>query len=138
MNDAQLAILAAELTTSTHPTTTTYDVDAQLAADELNAENVTRIKATMTGFELMENTDATEYSALTADGKVQWLSLCGQDTVNPEAGGVIQDIVIDIFGGGSATVTALAAARQETVSQATALGLPLVNSLHVQSARGEI
>lgn len=136
MNDAQMAALAAELTTSTHPTTLTYNADAQLAADELNALNVARVRSSMSGSELMDNTNAAEYAALTDAKKSQWLSLCAQDSVNPEVGGVVQSIVVDIFGGGSATVTALAAARQETVSQATVLGLPRVTDGDVLTARG--
>ena len=135
MTKDQLAILTAELATSTHPTTVTYNADNQLAADELNALNVVRVRESMSGFELMNNTDATEYGALSDAKKSQWLALCAQDSVNPEAGGVVQNIVVDIFGGGSTTVSDLSTARQETVSQATVLGLPFIYDSEVAEAR---
>ena len=55
MNDAQLATLAAELTTSTHPSTPTYNADAQLAADELNALNIASENTIQVMFDYMFN-----------------------------------------------------------------------------------
>ena len=118
-----------------HPVTGAYNVDDLLAVDELNLKNITRIRASMSGQELLEATDSTEYAALTDAAKSQWLSLCAQDTVNPEAGGVVQQIVVDIFGGGATTVTTLAAARQETISRAEELGFGTIVIGDVQNAR---
>lgn len=137
MNKVQMALLAAELTTSTHPTTTTYNADAALAAAELNDKNISQIRSSMTGAEMWENTVASEYAALTEAEKSQWLSFCAISDHNPEVGGLAQLFVVDIFGGGSTTVSNLAAARQELISKADELGLGTVKYSNVLDARGE-
>ena len=128
--------LRAELD-SGHPVTGAYNADDQLAADELNALNITRIKASMTGAEIFAATDATELAALTPVERQEWYGFCGIESVNPEAGGAAQNAVVSIFGAGSATVTALAAARQEAISRAQELDLnrSVVTKEHVIEAR---
>lgn len=137
MDNAQLVALAAELTTSTHPITAVYNVDNILAAAELNDNNITQIRAQMTGQEIREAADPTEYSALTDIKKDQWLSYCSGSVMDPKAGGIDQQIVVDIFGGGSVTVTTLSTLRNETVSQSTLLGFGTVHEGHVAEARGQ-
>ena len=128
------AALTAELAAG-HPSTGVYSADAQTAANEINAANITRIKASMTGEEVFQATVMSEYKALGADKKAQWLAFTNRDSINPEAGGRAQEIVVDIFGAGSQTVAALAAARNETVSRATVLGLGRVRAGDIIVAR---
>jgi hypothetical protein len=135
MTPEQYPDLQAELIAG-HPISGAYNVDDQIAADQINALDVTRTRANMTGAEILETADPTEYAALTADKKAQFLSFTsGNETINPEAGGIAQQIIVDIFGGGSATVTALSALRQETISRADELGFGAVVIGDIQNAR---
>ena len=119
----------------THPSTGAYDADDALAAAQLNVPNIVRVKASMSGQELLESTDSTEFAGLSDAKKSQWLAFTSNSSINPEAGGVAQSIVVDIFGGGSATVTALASLREETVSRARDLGFGQVTPGDVEYAR---
>ena len=133
-NEERYAVIAAELITSTHPTTLTYAADDVLAAAELNALNVTRIRANMTGSEIWAVTDHTEFAALTDIQRDEWLAFCAIDNQNPEAGGLAQEFVIGIFGAG-VTLTALATKREEVVSQGIILEVGNVTLGDVQNAR---
>jgi len=127
--------LKAELD-GAHPITGVYDANDALARDELNALNIVRIKANMTGAEIIEATDTAEYTALLDDQKNRFLTFTsGNETINPELGGIAQEILVDVFGGGSNTIVALGALRNETVSRASDIGLGPVNLGDVQNAR---
>lgn len=126
--------LAAELTTG-HPDTGPYDADAQLAADQINAENRSRIRASMTGAEIWLATVATDYAGLSDVKRSQWLSFCSITDHNPEAGGLAQLFVIDMFGAASPTVAALGTQRNETVSRAVELGWGRVRAADIIEAR---
>jgi hypothetical protein len=128
--------LAAELTGG-HPVSGAYNADAQLAADQINALDVASIKSTLSGSEMWSNTVASEYGALTDAQKSQWLSFCAIESHDPEVGGLAQLFVVDIFGGGSVTVSNLSSARSETISRAAGLGLGKVKAADVLIARGE-
>ena len=106
----------------------------QQAADDLNAVNVDRIRAAMSGSEMWANTDPTEYATLTDTQKAHWLAFCAIDSHNPENNGLAHQFVLSIFGTG-ATLTALAAVRSETISRSTELGLGFVKLGYVEEAR---
>jgi len=90
----------------------------------------------MTGAEILAATDSTEYAGLSDAKKAQYLSFTsGNDTIDPAAGGIAQEIIVDIFGAGSVTVTTLALLRQETISRAEELGLGFVIIGDIQNAR---
>ena len=126
--------LKTELAVPTgHPVTGPYDVDDAIAAGQLNAVNCTKNKASMTGSEIINALDKTEYLALSDADKDRVWQVCHLGTVNPF--GVEADIFIAIFGGGSASVAALAAARKDDVSRAVELGLGFVYPGHVENAR---
>jgi len=129
-----LVALRAELDAG-HPVTGPYSADPQDAANEINAQNVASIRASMTGAELWANTDPADYAALSDSAKAQWLSFCAISDHDTTQGGLAQQFVVQLFGGGSATVAALATARQETVSQATALDLGSVRAAQIKAAR---
>lgn len=128
--------LKAELATG-HPDTGAYDADDAVAAGELNVVNRTKNKASMTGSEILnalkEAGPLAEYRALSDADKDKVWRICHLGTVNPF--GVEADLFIDIFGGGSASIAALQAARKDDVSRAAELGLGLVRIGHVQQAR---
>lgn len=120
---------------ATHPVTGAYDADDVIAAGQINAENITRIKARMSGREIFENTNAAEYAALTDAKKSEWISFCGIDEHDPKSGGPAQEFVTYVFGGGSTTVSNLNTARDESISRATELGFGTVLVGDVQYAR---
>lgn len=124
--------LKAELLAG-HPDTGAYDADDAVAAGELNAVNRTVNKASMTGSEIINALDKTEYLALSDADKDKVWQVCHLGTVNPF--GVEADLFIDIFGTPSDSITALQAARVDAVSRAVELGLGLVRAGHVEEAR---
>lgn len=106
--------------------------DEQVAAS-LKTETKDRNVTAMTGTEVAQNIDATDWSGLTADEKNQIIGMCGWTTLNPW--GVEADIFLSIFGGGSATILALNAARVETVTEAEYYGFAGVTAADVETAR---
>ncbi|NBT31821.1 MAG: hypothetical protein EBT13_07945 [Rhodobacteraceae bacterium] len=132
-----IAALAAELTAG-HPSTGAYAADPQLAADQINAANQTRIKATISGSELFKATNKAEFAALPSAKQSAWRETCAIQEHDPAQGGITEATVLDIFPTQGATVAALAAARQETVSRAEVLGFGRVVAADIQRARGEI
>lgn len=109
-------LLAAEIIND--PTTQGYTNDGNDAANLalINAQDIPVNRDSMTGAEVFEFTDSTEFQALTAEAKSQWLQLCGIDSLDPF--GPAQQIAVQIFGGSSATILALGAARSPLKSRA--------------------
>ena len=106
----------------------------QQVLDWLN-ETVSRNKASLSGDELFNAADTGEQDALTATKRSEWLALCGRDNINP-FGAANVALVVQLFGGGSASVTALNALRVEQVDRVTnagisrnLLGLSLIKSV---------
>ncbi len=128
-----IAALAVELAAG-HPGTGAYNADDALAAAELNAANRTRIVGSMSGDAIFAATDEAEFNALTDAKKTFWMAFCGRDSIDP-AGSANVSLVNWIYGAGSDTLTALAAARTETISRATELGLGVVRVGNVGEAR---
>ena len=98
-------------------------------------ELVTRNKTSLTGDELFNSADTAEQNALTSEQRSEWLALCGRDSIDP-FGGANVSLVIQLFGAGSDTVTALQTLRTEQVDRLTNdgvsrknLGVSLINSL---------
>ena len=107
-------------------------------ADAFNLKDQTRIRASMSGDEIAMLADDVEYDALTAAQKSQWLALCGRDSINPALDGANQHVVQSIFPAGGPTIFALAAARQESVSEAELLGLGTIGEADVWDVRGNV
>jgi len=127
-----LAALKAELTAG-HPGTGAYDADDATAAGQLNAVNRTKNLASLTGSEVINAVDAAEFTALSAAEQQQVWDIVHLGTVNPF--GIEATLFTSIFGGGSATITALAAARTEDVSRGVELGLGTAGEGHIAQAR---
>ena len=113
----------------------------QAAAEDLNTSYRTRNRASMSGDEIAQAADPTEFDALdsgaadlTADVKSHWLALCGRSEIDPFATANVQ-LVISIFGAGSVSVSNLNTARVESITRATELGLGDVKSRDVGYAR---
>lgn len=124
--------LKAELDGS-HPVTGAYSADAKEAAAQLNAVNVSRNRTSMSGREVADNIFDTDYDALTEDKKTKVLALIASDSLNPF--GFAANVVKNIFGADSDTLTALALTRVETISRAVELGFGKVSPGQVIEAR---
>ncbi len=93
----------------------------------------TRNRTRMSGRQVQAEVVDVEYNALSADKKSQFLALTASDDLDPF--GLGANIIKDIFGGGSATLTALQTARVESITRAVELELGQVKSRHVGYAR---
>ena len=121
-----MADLKTELTDD--PLTRGYaGMTDQEAADELNTSYRTRNRATMSGDEVAQQADPTEFNALddgsvnnTADVKGHWLILCARESIDPFATANAQ-LVIAIFGAASTSVANLQAVRVESITRAQEL-----------------
>ena len=118
---------------SVHPGTGAYDADDAVAAAQLNAVNRTRPKSTMTGSEVLNQVVLSEWVNLSDAEKALAWDVVHLGELNPF--GMEAHLLITVFGAGSETIAALAAARQETVSRAVEVGLGRVRVGHVQEAR---
>lgn len=127
-----LTALRSELTTG-HPDTGAYSGDDTTAAGELNALNRTKPRISVTGSEVLNAIDQTEFLAKTEAERQRVWNILHLGTLNPF--GMEAILLVGIFGGGSATITALAEIRLEDISRAEELGLEKVNGGHVQRAR---
>ncbi len=109
-------VLKTELTTD--PLVRGYSAmtDAEAAAD-LNTVYRTRTRPFVYGWEILNETDDTEFGALTDVQKNQWLSMCG--TLEIDTGsGVAKSLEATFFGAGTTTRTNLQAIRIEDISRA--------------------
>lgn len=127
-----LAALKSELLAG-HPDTGPYSGNSSAAAAELNVENRTRNRERVTGSEVLNAVDQAEFLAATDAQRTRVWNLVHLGTLNPW--GIEADLLLDIFGAGSATITALAAIRVEPTSRASELGFETVEAGHVQRAR---
>ena len=103
------------------------------AATALNLVDISIHKTSMSGSELLDAQDASEFIALTDTKKAQWLALCGIGSVDPY--GQVVDVVKNIWGNGSTTVSNLAGARTTLISRASQLGFGKVREGEVARAR---
>lgn len=108
----------------------------QQAADDLNTSYRTRNRTSMSGDEIFQAIESqVVWDGLTADQRLEFLSLCGRDILDP-FGTANVNLVISIFGGGSTTITNLNTARVESITRAEELGLrtPVIDTI-VRSGR---
>ncbi len=118
-----------------HPDTGAYSADDAIAANEINAVNRTQNKASMSGSEVANAIDIGEFNALSAgDEQLIWNVIHIGD-IDPF--GVEATIFTNVFGGGSVTITALAADRKTPVSRAQELNLGRVGTGLVTEARND-
>ena len=104
------------------------------AAIDMNTIYRTRQRDAMSGDEVFNATDATEFTGLTESKQTLWVSFTSKDVLDPYASANI-DFVDFVFGGGSTTRSNLQALRVESVSRAVELGLGIVKTGDVEFAR---
>lgn len=128
-----LAALKAELLAG-HPVTGAYSAHDATAAIEINVVNRTLPIPRLSGDAVFAATDGAEFIALTDHKQVLWMSFCGRGQVDPFGASNIA-LLQHIFGGTSATQTALQALRNRAVSRATELGFTRVRGGTIAEAR---
>lgn len=102
-------------------------------ANDLNDLARLRVRTSMSGDEIFQQTADTQFKTLTDTKKQLWLAFCARDVVDPRAAANIA-FVLWVFGTGT-TITNLNAARTEAISRATELGLGIVKPGHVEEVR---
>lgn len=106
--------------------------DLQVAED-INTVYRTTNKLVMAGTEVLNAIDKAEYNALTDANKQLVWNVIHVGDINPF--GVEADLFVDIFGGGSTTITTLQALRLNNVSRGVELGIGNVREGNVMEAR---
>ncbi len=132
---ANIVALAAELTTDPLARGYVGMTDAEVSAS-LNTQNRSLVLTNMSGDQIFAQTDTTEFAALTDLKKQLWMAFCARDVIDP-FGGANVAFVQFIFGGASATVASLDAARtlENNQSRAEELNLGSVSVGAVTHAR---
>ena len=97
-------------------------------------ELVNKNRSSLSGDEMFQATDSTDWAALTADEKSQWLALCGRDSIDP-FGPANVALVTAIFSGGSTTVSNLTTLRVEQVTRYANAGIRKVIMADITRAR---
>ncbi len=127
------AKLKAELVAG-HPDTGVYDADDAIAANQLNVVNRTRNVESVTGQQIFEAVDGTDFIALTDAQKSLLYAIIGMGTILVN-GTNTKAALLAMFGPGTVTRENLAALQTENVSRAAELGLGTVAPGHVENAR---
>lgn len=109
--------------------------DSEVAAD-LNTVYRTRDRDIISGGEVWNNTDATEFGNLQSQVQDRWLSFCGIDEIDPFGPAV--DFVTSVFSAGSTTLSNLSDLRTDAISRAAELGLGEVEAYDVAKAREQL
>lgn len=124
-----------------HTVTGAYDADAQIAANQYNARNLTRIRAALTGAEIWKASDPAQIELLSAADPTklsQWIGFCSIPDHDPAIGGLDELFTTNTFAGVAGdTVANLAALRIEAISRATEQGQSRVSAGDIKFARGE-
>ncbi len=129
----QMTLLDSELTND--PLARGYSgiADPQAVADNLLEKNRTRIRESMSSSEVFQSVDKNEFLGLTDAQKTLIMQILAFGSISPS--GKEADVFTSIFGAGSASISALASARQETISRAEELGISGVSAGDVLLAR---
>lgn len=119
-----------------HPTTgVPYDADDAVAATQLNEENVSINKKTMTGSEILNAVDPGEWATRSDEQKQSVWNIVHLGEINPF--GVEATLMTGAFSGtpDGLTIAALVEARKIKVSRAMELGLSNIRAGTVAQAR---
>jgi len=129
-----IAKLKAELTNDPLGRGYAGMTDAECAED-LNTAYRQLNKTSMTGSEVVNQVVPAEWSDLTDAQKADFWDIVHLGNINPH--GVEATMLITIFGAGSDTITALAAARKYYATRASeaAVGFGVVYPSHVTATR---
>ena len=105
----------------------------QEVVDDMHIAYRTRNRTSMSSSEILNSVDPAEFTALSNAAEMAFWNLMSIGTLNPF--GVEATLMINLFGGGSNTITTLKAARVESITREVELGFGEVKVGHVQVAR---
>ena len=106
--------------------------DAEIAVD-MNTVYRQSNKTSMAGTEILNVIDKSEFNALTTAKRQSFWNILHLGNINPF--GIEADLLVDIFGGGSITISNLQGLRKKNISRADELGIGKVREGHVLEAR---
>lgn len=132
MNKAQLVILKDEISLDSLSRGYSGMTDQEIS-DDLNTEYRSMQVESMLATEVLNSTDKTEYDGLGDPAKDAYWRLLHMGTLNPW--GVEASIMVDLFGGGSTTISKLQTARAQPQSRARELNLPEMCEGFVKDAK---
>ena len=133
---SNIQTLAGELTNDPLAIGYSAMTNAEIVAS-INTANRGSNRDSIPTNEILEAIDSSALLALTGDKAVRVWGILAMDSVDPF--GVAASILVDAFGGGSATITALAALRVEQISRANELGYSgKVREGHVELAKAGV
>lgn len=118
---------------SSNPGVVPYDADASIAIVQIHEINRTRNRTFMTGDEILNQIDPNDWAGLNNINKQLVWDVVHLGEVNPF--GVASTFLTNVFGGGSTTIIALAAARKENISRAVEINLSSTRVGDIQRAR---
>lgn len=131
---SQLVILRAELDAG-HPGTGAYDANADIAKDQINAENRAVANDSLSGKEFKDAIDATEFDALTDPQKQLAYTLFNSDSLDASVGSIDRQTAVTLFAGMTTTLAAISALQTKNISRAAELGLGTVATGDILAAR---
>ena len=99
-----------------------------------NTPTIAKEHRTLTGSDILDVTDGTEFASKTAGQQNIWLAICAVDKVTVANGSVLVKVTQDTFGQ-STTLNNLKALREFTNSPAADAGLGKVRLGHIEQAR---
>lgn len=102
-------------------------------ADDINLEIRSIPRDTMSSSEVFNSIDSGEFDVLSADDQQEVWNILHLGELNPF--GLEATRFIAIFGGGSNTITTLAASRNMSVSRGTEIGIGHVREGDVEKAK---
>jgi hypothetical protein len=132
---SQITILKTEITTD--PLARGYSgMTNQQVADSLNTVNRPIQRTTLTGAEIYEQTDITEFQGKTAAQQIYVRDIWGLGgNIAVGAGSKARTVMITVFGAGSVTIANLLAILTTNISRATEIGATFVFAHDVANAR---
>ena len=93
------------------------------------------VKERLSGADVFAATVDTEFDALPAADRTEWLQICAIESLEPQNGKTAASTVIRLFGGGSATTATLQALREDVVGRGVELGFGTVVPGDIGNAR---
>jgi len=101
--------------------------------EDMYIERIDRNRSSMRATEIYNAVEETEWNALSDAQKTRVKDIISMGEVNPF--GREADVMIAVFGGGSDTITTLAATRKETISLVVDKGWQGLSTRHILAAR---
>lgn len=130
----ELTILSSELINDPLARGYASMTNAEVVTSLRDVYDRSRIRKWMESSEVFQAINLTEFNALTDIRQRNVMSVLSFGRLNPQ--GREADMFVSYFGAGSATITALQAARLQNINRATEIGIPNVYEPDVATVRG--